>query len=103
MGKRILISLKDTITMSSEMLMQVGRVVYINFGPCKGKLAVVIDMVDENRILVDGPTTGVDRQIMPTKRLALTKFRCKKILRNQKESQIKKNLEKFQLEKRWNE
>ena len=48
----------------SQMLMQVGRVVYLNFGPCSGKLAVVVDLIDENRILVDGPTTGVDRQVV---------------------------------------
>jgi len=34
----------------SEMLMQVGRVVYVNYGPCQGKLAVVVDIVDENRV-----------------------------------------------------
>lgn len=33
------------------MLMQVGRVVYVNYGPTKGKIAVVVDMVDENRVI----------------------------------------------------
>ena len=89
--------------MSDEVLMQVGRVVLVNYGPVKGKLAVVVDMLDEGRMLIDGPTTGVDRQIMPTKRLSLTKYRVKSVLRNQKQSVIRKNLESFELEKRWNE
>merc|ERR1712183_959171 len=66
-----------------DMLMQVGRVVYVNYGPCQGRLAVVVDIVDENRILVDGPTTGVDRQVIPAKRIELTKFRINKVMRNQ--------------------
>merc|ERR1712150_176344 len=85
----------------SDMLMQVGRVVYLNFGPCSGKLAVVVDLVDENRILVDGPTTGVDRQVVPAKRLTLTKFRVKSVLRNQHQKtldqrKIRANLTDFQ-------
>merc|ERR1711976_839340 len=88
---------------SGQMLMQVGRVVYVNFGPCKGKLAVVVDIVDENRILVAGPTTGVDRQVMPAKRIALTRFRIKSVMRNQKESTLVKNINAFGLEKRWAE
>merc|ERR1712195_237361 len=89
--------------MSSDMLMQVGRVVYVSYGPCKGNLAVVVDMVDESRILVDGPTTGVDRQVMPSKRIALTKFRMNKVLRNQHTGDLVKNIEAFGLEKRWAE
>merc|ERR1712080_89898 len=68
-----------------------------------GKLAVVIDIVDENRIVVDGPTTGVDRQVIPAKRIALTRFRIKSVLRNQKVSVLKKNIEAFNLNKRWSE
>ena len=85
----------------TDMLMQVGRVVYLNFGPCSGKLAVVVDLVDENRILVDGPTTGVDRQVVPAKRLTLTKFRIKSVLRNQHQKTLVKNITAFDLEKKW--
>merc|ERR1712160_213199 len=77
--------------------------VYVNYGPCQGKLAVVVDIVDESRILVDGPTTGVDRQVLPSKRIALTKFRMNKVLRNQHTGDLVKNIEAFGLEKRWAE
>merc|ERR1712226_1488113 len=89
--------------MSADMLMQVGRVVYVNFGPCEGKLAVVVDILDENRILIAGPTTGVDRQLIPTRRIALTRFRINKVMRNQKESTLKKNIEAYKLAAKWAE
>merc|ERR1719399_2803690 len=40
---------------------------------------------------------------MPAKRIALTKFRIKNVLRNQKESKLVKNIEAFGLAKRWAE
>ncbi|KAI8616905.1 ribosomal protein L14-domain-containing protein [Chytriomyces sp. MP71] len=51
---------------------EVGRVVLVNYGPDAGKLAVIVDIVDHARALVDGPTTGVTRQVLSFKRLALT-------------------------------
>lgn len=53
---------------------EVGRVVLINYGPESGKLATIIDIVDQNKCLIDGPqeVTGVDRQVIPFKRIALT-------------------------------
>eukprot|EP01127_Copromyxa_protea_P002210 TRINITY_DN120_c0_g2_i1.p1 TRINITY_DN120_c0_g2~~TRINITY_DN120_c0_g2_i1.p1 ORF type:complete len:140 (+),score=46.88 TRINITY_DN120_c0_g2_i1:614-1033(+) len=51
---------------------QVGRVALINYGPDEGKLAVIVDVIDANRVLIDGPTTGVRRQSLTTKRIALT-------------------------------
>lgn len=53
---------------------QIGRVVLIQFGPDAGKLATIVDVVDQNRILVDGPTklTGVKRHVINVKWIALT-------------------------------
>ncbi len=55
--------------------MQAGRVAYINFGKDFGKLVVIVDMADMNRVLVDGPTTGFPRVMYPLKRLTLTNLR----------------------------
>jgi large subunit ribosomal protein L14e len=57
--------------------MEVGRIVLINFGPEKDKLAVVIDIVDQNKCLIDGPCTGVTRQVISFKRIALTDLTIK--------------------------
>ncbi|EGF84432.1 hypothetical protein BATDEDRAFT_85243 [Batrachochytrium dendrobatidis JAM81] len=58
--------------MTFSRLVEVGRVVNITFGPDAGKLAVIVEIIDHGRVLVDGPTTGVTRQSLPFKRLALT-------------------------------
>ena len=33
-----------------ERYVQVGRVVYVAHGPDKGKLAVIVDVIDQNRV-----------------------------------------------------
>lgn len=55
-------------------LVQIGRVVLINYGPYVSKLAVILDVVDGARALVDGPEsrTGVPRHTIPLRNLSLT-------------------------------
>lgn len=52
-----------------------GRVVKINYGLDAGKLATIVEILNDKRVLVDGPTTGVARQVIPIRRLLLTKFK----------------------------
>ena len=70
---------------------QVGRVVLINHGPDAGKLATIIDIVDQNKCLVDGPAeiTGVSRQVISYTRIALTDFTVK-IQVNARQKTLKK-------------
>ena len=70
---------------------QVGRVVLINHGPDAGKLATIIDIVDQNKCLVDGPAeiTGVSRQVISYTRIALTDFPVK-IQVNARQTTLKK-------------
>ena len=65
--------------MSFTRFVEIGRVVLINYGEDAGKLGTIVDVVDNGRALVDGPTaiTGVTRQIIPFKRLAQTDFKAK--------------------------
>ncbi|KAI8997302.1 60S ribosomal protein L14e [Pilobolus umbonatus] len=51
---------------------EVGRVVLVNHGPSAGKLAVIVEIIDHNRALIDGPTTGVPRQAFAYRRMVLT-------------------------------
>ena len=71
--------------------MEVGRVVLINYGPEEGKLATVIDIVDSNKCLIDGPAdiTGVSRQVISFTRIALTDLTVK-IGRNARQKTLKK-------------
>ena len=60
--------------MSFKRFVQLGRVVLVNYGEEEGKLATIIDVIDNNRVLIDGPApiTGVKRQAMNLKRIQLT-------------------------------
>ncbi len=55
--------------------MEIGRIAVVHFGPFAGKTAAIVDVIDQNRALIDGPVTGVPRQAIQFKRLRLTKFR----------------------------
>ena len=55
---------------------EIGRVALINYGPDAGKLCVIVNVLDTNKALVDGPAsvTGVTRQQLSFKRMTLTDF-----------------------------
>jgi len=57
-----------------DLLVKVGRVCLINNGEDNGKLCTILDIIDQNRALVDGPVemTGVHRQQLNFKSLSLT-------------------------------
>ncbi|EGR27465.1 ribosomal protein, putative [Ichthyophthirius multifiliis] len=80
---------------------QVGRVVYINFGSDKGKLAVIVDIVNQNRVLVDGD--NVKRQVIPIKRVNLTKFHITDVKLHQRTTVLRKKIQKFDLNKKYAE
>lgn len=65
--------------MTFRRFVEVGRIVLINYGPDAGKLATIIDIVDQNKCLIDGPEelTGVSRQVIPYVRIALTDLTVK--------------------------
>merc|ERR1711920_638343 len=74
---------------------QPGRLALITYGPCAGKICTIIDIVDQKRVVVDGPEslTGVRRHMMPIKRLSLTDLKSS-IPRGAREKTLKKALEK---------
>ncbi|XP_030915278.1 60S ribosomal protein L14 [Geospiza fortis] len=57
-----------------KRFVEIGRVAFISFGPHAGKLVAIVDVIDQNRALVDGPCSGVRRQAMPFKCMQLTDF-----------------------------
>lgn len=81
---------------------EIGRVVFINFGPLAGKLAVVVDILNTSKLLVSGPTTGVRRQEISLNRVSLTDL-VVEVARGVKEAQLKQAIESFGLEKKWGE
>ena len=71
----LLKSLPLTIIQTFKRFVEPGRVVLINYGQSHGKLAVIADIIDENRVLLDGPHTGIAREVYPLKRVSLTDFK----------------------------
>ncbi len=74
--------------MQSEILVNLGRVVYVNYGPLAGKLAVVVDIINGSKVVIDGPGLGVERQMISNKRLTLTAFRIPDIVRGEKQKSL---------------
>ncbi|KAJ3027253.1 UNVERIFIED_CONTAM: 60S ribosomal protein L14 [Siphonaria sp. JEL0065] len=79
---------------------EVGRAVLVNYGPDAGKIAVIVDIVDHSRVLVDGPTTGVARQVLSYKRFSLTDI-VVAVPRTAGTHAVKKALEKADVEGLW--
>ena len=55
-------------------MVELGRIVHIIHGPHAGKSAVIVNILDHNRIFVDGPEvmTGVPRHVTHTKWITLS-------------------------------
>eukprot|EP00325_Prymnesiales_sp_UTEX-LB-985_P004434 CAMPEP_0174694554 /NCGR_PEP_ID=MMETSP1094-20130205/1116_1 /TAXON_ID=156173 /ORGANISM="Chrysochromulina brevifilum, Strain UTEX LB 985" /LENGTH=128 /DNA_ID=CAMNT_0015890821 /DNA_START=30 /DNA_END=416 /DNA_ORIENTATION=+ len=74
--------------MSFKRFVEVGRVALVQYGEDSGKLCTIINVIDNNRVLVDGPAplTGVSRKAISIKRLMLTDIKvAAKLNANQKQ------------------
>jgi len=85
------------------LTVQIGRVCLINYGPSAGKLCTILDVVDQNRALVDGPAsvTGVARQTVNFRSLALTPLTVA-VPRSARPSTLAKLLAKANTLAQWN-
>eukprot|EP01125_Pyxidicula_operculata_P000081 TRINITY_DN10118_c0_g1_i1.p1 TRINITY_DN10118_c0_g1~~TRINITY_DN10118_c0_g1_i1.p1 ORF type:complete len:159 (+),score=44.25 TRINITY_DN10118_c0_g1_i1:58-534(+) len=92
------------MTSPFRRFVQLGRVVLINYGPDAGKLAVIVDVIDQSRALVDGPfsATGVKRQALNFKRMALTDIVVKKVSRGVGEVALAKLVKDQDVLGQWN-
>ncbi|XP_070574222.1 large ribosomal subunit protein eL14-like [Ptychodera flava] len=81
---------------------EVGRVAFIGHGKDAGKLCVIIDVVDQSRVLVDGPCSNVRRQAVNLKRLHLTKFKLN-IAHTSLTKTVRKQWEAEEITKKWKE
>jgi large subunit ribosomal protein L14e len=66
--------------MTFTKFVEIGRVAKVNMGADEGKLVTVLDVVNQNRVLVEGE--NVQRMVIPVRRLSLTKFKINDVLRN---------------------
>ena len=63
--------------MSFRQFVEFGRLCVISFGPLADELAVIVDIIDDKRVLVDVVGKEASRQVMPVKRVRLTDFVAK--------------------------
>merc|ERR1712124_43282 len=63
--------------MPFKKFVSIGSVAVLQDGPCKGKIAAIVDVIDQNRVLIDGPCSEVPRQEYPIKNLHLTALKAK--------------------------
>ena len=84
-----------------DVKVEIGRVAVVNYGPDAGKLAVIIDVVDQSFALCDGGIQdSVSRGKISFKHLALTPLKVK-ICRSVKTSTLATELVKEDIAARW--
>jgi len=86
---------------SQWRLVEVGRVVLIGNGASAGKLAVIVEVVDHKRVLIDSPDTAVPRQSFPLARLTLTSIVIPSLPRGSRTGTVAKLWEKAGVESKW--
>merc|ERR1712226_1159321 len=64
-----------TMVADKTKYVEIGRIAYIAHGDDKGKLCTIVDVIDQNRALVDGPCSNVNRQQINFKALHLTSLK----------------------------
>ena len=77
---------------------EIGRVALVNYGPQYGKLVVIVDVIDQNRALVDSP--DMVRTQINFKRLSLTDITIE-IPRMPKNKVLKKAVEDGEVHSKW--
>ncbi|KAB5554294.1 hypothetical protein PHYPO_G00048700 [Pangasianodon hypophthalmus] len=85
-----------------KRFVEIGRVAYVAFGPHEGKLVAIVDVIDQNRALVDGPCTGVKRQAMPFKCMQLTDYVIK-VPHSARQKFVRRAWEKAEINQKWAE
>nr|ALS04622.1 60S ribosomal protein L14 [Pseudodiaptomus poplesia]ALS04891.1 60S ribosomal protein L14 [Pseudodiaptomus poplesia] len=86
--------------MPFKKFVEIGRVAYLADGPEAGKIAAIVNVIDQNRVLIDGPTSGVIRQAYPMKQIHLTPIRVKFPF-NAPTKIVRKELEANKVNEQW--
>ncbi|KAK1284199.1 60S ribosomal protein L14-2 [Acorus calamus] len=84
--------------MPFKRYVEIGRVALVNYGKDYGRLVVIVDVIDQNRALVDAP--DVVRGQMNFKRLHLTDIKID-IPRTPKKKSLIKAMEEADVKNKW--
>lgn len=72
---------------------EIGRLALVQYGKEEGKLGFITEIIDTNHVIVDGPTTGLKKQVAKVSHLVLTPYKMK-IPRNLRSTTLKKRIAK---------
>ncbi|KAL8628394.1 hypothetical protein Q9189_005897 [Teloschistes chrysophthalmus] len=90
---------------SAWRLVEVGRVILFTHGPYLGRLAVIVEIIDHKRILVDGPSkkenAGVPRQAVALNNTIVTPIVIPQLPRAAGRGPVAKAWEKAEVESKW--
>lgn len=88
---------------SFKRFVEVGRVLLVREGEDAGKLAVIVEIVDHNRAVVENPSAGVARQVMLYKNTVLTPFVVEKLPRGARTKAVRKAIDASGVAAKWAE
>lgn len=88
---------------SFKRYVQVGRVLLIREGDDAGKLAVIVQIIDHNRALVENPSGGVPRQAMLYKKTVLTPYVVPKLPIGARSKAVRKAFDNSGVAGKWAE
>ncbi|KAK0548034.1 hypothetical protein OC846_003134 [Tilletia horrida] len=88
-------------TASFKRYVEVGRVGLLNKGESEGQLAVIVEIIDHNRAVIDNPSAGVARQVFQYRDLTLTPYLIKGLPRGAGSSAVKRAFDKAGVAEKW--
>lgn len=88
--------------MPTKYFVEIGRIAMLTHGPQRGRIAAIVNIVDQNRALIDGPLTGVKRRSAMFKTLRMTKLKIK-IQPNAPTKQIVDAWKKDKIRSQWHQ
>ncbi|KAF0991739.1 hypothetical protein HZS_1786, partial [Henneguya salminicola] len=87
--------------MKQQKLVECGRCVYIESGKHRGKIAFIVNPIDEKTLVIDGPSTLVPRHVTHLNLLKLSKIVIP-ISHTSTSKQILKVLDETKAVEKWN-
>ncbi|RWA05090.1 hypothetical protein EKO27_g10018 [Xylaria grammica] len=98
--------MSTSIESPSWRTVEVGRLVLVNSGPYAGRIAAIVEIISEKRVLVDGPSSD-EKYVVPKGPIALSDVFLTdlslEIPRALRTGTLKKFWEKAEIDKKWQE
>lgn len=93
-------SSESVVKTANWRLVEVGRVVLVKNGQGAGKLATIVEIISQRKVLIDGPETGVERQAILLSQVVLTPLTFN-LPRGAKSSTVAKKWNAAQVSQKW--